>query len=305
VTIREIAVRHLRAEYKLLYGISPPGRRPNFLEEVPMKIDARKLSFAAMLFVPALCFADPSEVSEREINVPKCTTPAAKVVFTEFKCKSADCSSNAGQQDPRRYRWWEYGAGGNVAQPTYTGVGTGMSDMLATALTQTGCFDVQERAALEDLNKELALVGKHVEAEAADYMVTGSITSLGFEQSSTGLGGLGFLKGPIGLLAGSINYKQAKVHMNIDIRVVDVKKAKIVASKTFQANNKKTGFGMSTAGWGGGVGLGGNHASISGSPLEEVARDLLVQSTAFLTETIAKKNITERVAIAAVDVSTQ
>jgi curli biogenesis system outer membrane secretion channel CsgG len=269
-----------------------------------MKIDARKLSLAAMLSVPALCFADPSEVSERVINVPKCDAPAAKVVFTEFKCKSADCSSNAGQQDPRRYRWWEYGgSGGNVSQPTYTGVGTGMTDMLATALTQTGCFDVQERAALEELNKELALIGKKVEAEAADYMVTGSITSLGFEQSSTGLGGLGFLKGRIGLLAGSIDYKTAKVHMNMDIRVVDVKRAKIIASKTFQANNQKTGFGLSTHGWGGGVGLGGSHASISGSPLEEVARDLLVQSTAFLTETIAKKNITQRVAVEAVELS--
>lgn len=49
--------------------------------------------------------------------------------------------------------------------------------------------------------------------------------------------------------------------------------------------------------------MGGSHASISGSPLEEVARDLLVQSTSFLTETIAAKNITERVAIKAVDLN--
>lgn len=175
-----------------------------------------------------------------------------------------------------------------------------MTDMLAIALTQTGCFEVQERAALEDLNKELALVGKKIEAEAADYMVTGSITSLGFEQSSTGLGGLGFLAGPLRLLAGSVDFKKTKVHMNIDIRVVDIKKARIVASKTFQANNERSGFGMSVAGWAG-VGLGGSHASISGSPLEEVARDLLVRATSFLTETIAQKNIAQRVAFKATD----
>ncbi|NVD73488.1 hypothetical protein HUX88_23535 [Duganella sp. BJB1802] len=256
---------------------------------------------AALLFFPVLCLADSSEVAERQIDVPKCANPAAKVVFTEFKCKSADCSSGAGQQDPRQYRWWE--RSGNVAQPSYTGVGTGMTEMLATALTQTGCFDVQERAEMEEINKELALIGKKVEAEAADYMITGSITSLGFEQSSTGLGGLGFLKGPLGLLAGSVDFKKSKVHMNMDIRVVDVKRAKIIASKTFQANNEKNGFGVSALGWGGGVGLGGNHASISGSPLEEVARDLLVKSTSFLTETIAAKNITERVAVKSTDVS--
>ncbi len=258
---------------------------------------------AALVLVPALCLAAPSEVTEREIAVPKCTAPAAKVVFTEFKCKSADCSSGSGQKDPKQYRWWDYyGTNrGNVAQPTYTGVGTGMTDMLATALTQTGCFDVQERAALDELNKELALIGKKVEADAADYMVTGSITSLGFEQSSSGLGGLGFLGGPIGFLAGSVNFKKTKVHMNMDIRVVDVKKAKIVASKTFQANNEKSGFGVSGMGWGGGIGLGGSHASISGSPLEEVARDLLIRATSFLTETIAQKNITERVVLKATE----
>lgn len=269
-----------------------------------MNIVVRRGHLASLLFVPALCLAEASDVSEREINVPKCEKVAAKVVFSEFKCKSADCSSGAGQADPRRYRWWEYGSGGGtVAQPTYTGVGTGMSDMLATALSQTGCFEVQERAALDELNKELALVGKKVEAEAADYMVTGSITSIGFEQSSTGLGGLGFLKGPLSLLAGAVDYKKSKVHMNMDIRVVDVKKAKIIASKTFQANNQKTGFGLNAAGWGGGVGLGGSHASISGSPLEEVARDLLVKSTSFLTETIAQRNITERVLISASDLT--
>jgi curli biogenesis system outer membrane secretion channel CsgG len=267
-----------------------------------MKNEFPKRFVQALLLLPALCIAEPSEVVEREIAVPKCNRPAAKVVFTEFKCKSADCSSNAGQQDPRRYRWWDHlsGAGGNVQQPSYTGVGTGMTDMLATALTQTGCFDVQERATLDDLNKELALVGKKIEAEAADYMVTGSITSLGFEQSATGLGGLGFLKGPLALLAGSIDFKKTKVHMNMDIRVVDVRRAKIIASKTFQANNQKSGFGMSAMGWAG-VGLGGSHASISGSPLEEVARDLLVRATSFLTETIAQKNITERIPLKAVE----
>ncbi len=261
----------------------------------------RQLALSAALCLPALLLAETSTVTDRELAVPKCATPVAKVIFTEFKCKSADCSSTVAQQDPKRYRWWDgyygFGRGGNTAQPSYTGVGTGMSDMLATALTQTGCFEVQERAALEELNKELALVGKKIEAEAADFLITGSITSLGFESSSTSLGGLGFLGGPVGLLAGAIDFKKTKVHMNMDIRVVDVRKARILSSKTFQADNQKSGFGLSGAGWGGGAILGGSHASISGSPLEEVARDLLVHSTIFLTDTIAQKGITERVVL--------
>jgi curli biogenesis system outer membrane secretion channel CsgG len=242
--------------------------------------------------------AQTSEVTEREVAVPKCAQPVAKVVISEIKCKSADCSSGAGQQDPRRYRWWDYaaGSGGNVKQPTYTGVGSGMTEMLATALTQTGCFEVQEREQLDEINKELALVGKKVQAQAADFLITGSITSLGFEQSSTGLGGLGGLfKGPLSVVAGSVDWKKTKVHMNMDLRVVDVNKAKIMGSKTFQADNQRSGFGLSGAGWAGGVGLGGSHAAISGSPLEEVARDLLVRSTAYITDTLAAKSVTERV----------
>ncbi len=255
----------------------------------------------AALFFP-LAPAQTSEVHEREISVPKCAKPVAKVLVSEIKCKSADCSSGAGQQDPKRYRWWDYmgTGGGNVKQPTYTGVGTGMTEMLSTALSQTGCFEVMERASLDEINKELALVGKKVEAEAADYLVTGSITSLGFEQSSTGLGAIGGLfKGPLALAAGSIDFKKSKVHMNMDLRVVDVRKAKIMSSRTLQADNQKSGFGLSAAGWGGGVGLGGSHASISGSPLEEVARDLLVRSTSFITDTLASSNITERVTLKA------
>lgn len=256
---------------------------------------------AMLLGVGLPVAAQTSEVIERVVDVPRCSQPAAKVVFSEFKCKSADCSSGAGQNDPRQYRWWE--RTGNVAQPSYTGVGTGMTEMLATALTQTGCFDVQERATIDEINRELALVGKKVEAEAADYLISGSITSLGFEQSSTGLGGLSSLGGVLGLIAGSIDYKKSRVHMNMDIRVVDVRRARVIASRTFQANNEKSGFGLGALGWGGGVALGGNHASISGSPLEEVARDLLVRASSFITTTLAAANITEHVAVQASNVA--
>jgi curli biogenesis system outer membrane secretion channel CsgG len=252
--------------------------------------------------VVAVANAETSDVREREIGVPKCAAPVAKVVVSEIKCKSADCSSGAGQQDPRRYRWWEYaGVGNTVKQPAYTGVGTGMTDMLSTALSQTGCFEVMERAQLDEINEELALVGKKVQAEAADFMITGSITSLGFEQSSTGLGGLaGIFKGPLAIVAGSVDWKKSKVHMNMDLRVVDVNKAKLVGSRTFQANNQKKGFGVSAMGWAG-IGLGGSHASISGSPLEEVARDLLVRSTVFVTDELAGKSVSERVTLKAQD----
>jgi curli biogenesis system outer membrane secretion channel CsgG len=271
--------------------------------DTSMKSTFSMAACAAAFSMATLAHAQGSVVREREISVPTCAQPVAKVIVSEIKCKSADCSGGAGQQDPRRTRWWESaGMGGNVKQPAYTGVGRGMTDMLSTALSQTGCFEVMERAQLEEINKELALVGKKVQVEAADFMVVASITSLGFEQSSTGLGGLGgLIKGPLSVVAGSVDWKTTRVHMNMDVRVVDINKAKILGSRAFQADNQRSGFGLSGGGWSGGVGLGGSHSSITGSPLEEVARDLLVRSTVFITDSLAAKSVTDRVTLAADD----
>lgn len=268
--------------------------------------NARRISIALGLALAALAStsgAEPSRVVEREISVPKCDKPSAKVMFTEFKCKSADCSAGRGPEEMRQPWWYGWTGDRQVSQPRYTGVGKGLSDMLATALSQTGCFEVMERAELEEIQKELGLVGKKAAVEQADYMITGSITSIGMDQSSTSLAAIPFLaKIP---LLGSGSYKSSKVHMNIDLRVVDIAKAKIVASKTFEGNNERNGFGLGAVGLVPGMGvLGGNHASISGSPLEEVARDVLVRSTAFVTESIASRNVTDRVVVKTVEPKT-
>ena len=47
-----------------------------------------------------------------------------------------------------------------------------------TALKETGYFDIQEREAMDALAKELALVGKTVEVQQADFMISGAITSI-------------------------------------------------------------------------------------------------------------------------------
>ncbi len=44
-------------------------------------------------------------------------------------------------------------------------------------------------------------------------------------------------------------------------------------------------------------------AGISGSPLEEVARDLLVRASSFITTTLAASNITAHVAVQASNVA--
>lgn len=43
--------------------------------------------------------------------------------------------------------------------PSLEGVGNGMRDMLTTILKSTGCFDIQERQAMDEIQKELKAAG--------------------------------------------------------------------------------------------------------------------------------------------------
>lgn len=248
-----------------------------------------------LLALPILGYANDTQVTERELAVPKCNRPAAKVMFTEIKCKAADCTGGGSRQRAGNSNWWNPGA---VNTPGYGSIGSGLGEMLATALSQTGCFEVMERGALDEVQRELALTGKTVQLESADYIISGSITSLGFDQSGSSVGALISRFVPV---LGGLEYKSTKAHLNLDLRLIDTKKAKIFASKTFQGDNQRTGFGIGGFGFAGGVALGGNHASVSGTPLEEVARDVLVRATVFIANQLASSNITDRVVLKAGD----
>ena len=272
-----------------------PKQYLNYKESKAMTQPILRALPLLLLALPILGHAEDTKVTEREIAVPKCDRPAAKVMFSEIKCKAADCYGGGGRQRAGNSNWWNPGA---VNTPGYGGIGSGLGEMLATALTQTGCFEVMERSELEDVQRELALTGKKVQLESADYIISGSITSLGFDQSGTGVGALVTRFVPV---LGGLEYKSTKAHLNLDLRLIDTQKAKILASKTFQGDNQRTGFGIGGIGFAGGVALGGNHSSVSGTPLEEVARDVLVRATVFITNQLASRNITERIVLKASD----
>ncbi|MDQ7082072.1 MAG: CsgG/HfaB family protein [Aquificota bacterium] len=84
------------------------------------------------------------EVRAREPELPRCDRPLGTVVARNFKCKAAACVGNR-----------------LVFGPNYTVelsprvLGEGLSDMLVTALVQTGCFRVLERETLQEIKEEL------------------------------------------------------------------------------------------------------------------------------------------------------
>lgn len=171
-------------------------------------------------------------------------------------------------------------------------LGVGAADLIVERLIETGAFRVLERKQLAAITQEqkissdsLGLTGAAsaatgVNITRARYIVTGSVTRLGFETKH--LGGLvGRMAGPAFLYGLGAKKQLTEVHLTA--RVVDTQTGEIVASFT--------GEGLSDKGWGitvfgiGGWGLGGG--KVGSSDVQETA---IGEATS-----IAARNIVERI----------
>lgn len=249
---------------------------------------------ALLMFLPVPSSADEyaEQVKERTLKLPKCDKPVGKVVARGFKCKAASCQGE------------RLVFGGNyVIQVSPRALGDGLSDMLLTALAETGCFEVYEREALEEVKEELRMLGKDPEQvlKGADFLITGSITALELQASGMGGGGGGIVVplpfiGGIGLKAG-----KSEAHIGLDMRVIRVKDARIAVSKAVEGKSGRWNFGVGGFGWFGGGGAGGWFESFKNTPLEEATRDVIAHAVLIITDSLAKKNITGSVEIPSIE----
>ena len=216
--------------------------------------------------------ADGTKVGEKAYQLPSCAAPIASVVVGKLVCKAASCMPIG--PDPTGLGALARLAGG-AQQANFANFGDGMGAMLTTALKSTNCFDIQEREALDELAKELALVGKKVEVQQADFMISGSITSLNMSTEKTQIGG-GFIP-----IVGLFSLTTKTADLGLDIKVIDVNRAKILESRTFTANNETTSTSFGAAGFGGLGILAGGMSSYKDTPLEPIIRDVLAQVASF------------------------
>ena len=243
---------------------------------------AKKQAFLALagaglclsLVAGASFAADGTKVSEKDYQLPKCAAPVASVLVGKLTCKAAGCQPPATGGNSQLEQLIRLSNGG-AGQANFQGIGDGMSAMLTTTLKETGCFDIQEREAMDELAKELALVGKKVEVQQADFMISGSITSINMNTDKKALGG-GFIP-IIGMIAVTTN----TADIGLDIKIIDVNRAKVLESRTFQANNETTSTSFGAGGFGGGGLLVGGLSSIKNTPMEPIIRDVLAQVASY------------------------
>jgi curli biogenesis system outer membrane secretion channel CsgG len=148
-------------------------------------------------------------------------------------------------------------------------IGQGIADMMVDELVNDGSFRVIERKRLEAVlaeqnfsnsdradpsAKTMASIGKVL---GVKYLIVGSVTKFGTEESNKSVGGGAFGGGRFGI--GRVGTSKGKANVAITARVIDVTTGEIMASARGEATSKRSGFLLGGAG-GGGAGGGGEIA---------------------------------------------
>lgn len=242
------------------------------------------LKSVLLLFCFCICFAFPASADEtvikdRKYDVLRCNIPSASVIVGSVTCKAQACRTDKDLTPRNAFLQSLMALSG---QPRVDAIGDGLGDMLLTALKTTGCVELLEREGLVQMKQEMALAGVEFKPPTADYMVMGSVNSIKVENSNTNLGG-GYIP-----VIGSVDIKKTSVALGFDVRLVTVSTGRIIFSKTYEGSNNMQGFGVGGAASWGNVGFGGAYSNLKGTPLEEVARDIIIRVTTDLIGTIQK-----------------
>ena len=145
-------------------------------------------------------------------------------------------------------------------------IGKGIADMLVDELVNDGSYRLIERKRLDVLlaeqnfsnsdradpsAKTIAALGKML---GVKYVIVGSVTKFGTEQSNKSFGGGGF-GSAFGV--GEVGTKKGKASVAITARIIDVTTGEIMASAKGDGTSKRSGFLVGGGGGGyGGAGVG-------------------------------------------------
>lgn len=172
---------------------------------------------------------------------------------------------------------------GDKTNKGWKAIGEGMSDMLASALVNTDRFIVLERERIKDILSEQDLMsGKAIpsgEIEGAELLIYGDITEFEPERLTAagvllGLASLGSViysatsneKVPF-FLAGYI-----ESHVAIDLRVIDTKTSRVVATTTVEGRSSDIGGLVGGVLGGGSTELPVVLGSFAKTPMEKAIR---------------------------------
>lgn len=162
----------------------------------------------------------------------------------------------------------------------------GLTEMLTTALTETGAFIVLERKGLSDATAEQDLGGseranREVATTAgsvigAQALVRCAVTEYAYTQS----GGTGSLKIVQGLSLGATS---VRAQVGIDVRIYDARTTQVLASTVARGSATARSLDVKYANRSGDYGGSG----FAATPLGQASRQAIEKAVAFLVEKVA------------------
>ena len=215
----------------------------------------------------------------------------AKVAVANFEWKvggsgSTTTISGFGQQDI------------SVTSSTHSGYGTGLRDMLTTAMVQSKRYRVLERQNIAALKQEMSL-GQQGYADksgikkggikGADLLIMGAIT--GWDPATSGAGGGlgGGLLGKAGAIFGGIKGAFKKSSMAMDIRIVDTHTSEVLAATRVEGEAKDVNLGGFLGGFGGSGGMAGGLGGFAKTPMEKAIRICMYNAVKYIAENTPKE----------------
>ena len=174
-------------------------------------------------------------------------------------------------------------------------IGSGLREMLVTALVNSSRFSVVERQALSAVmqEQELSVSGavqagsgpKRGNIKTADLVITAAVTE--FEpQASGGRAGIGGGGGVgSGVLGGLLGAALNKAHMALDIRIIDTSTSEVLTATRIQGQASDVS-GAFMAGFLGSWGLGGGLSAYANTPMEKAIRICIIEAVRYISQTI-------------------
>ncbi len=175
-------------------------------------------------------------------------------------------------------------------------IGTGLREMLVTALINSNRFSVLERQALSAVMQEQELSASGAaqtgaggpqrgKIKTADLIITAAVTE--FEpQASGGAGGIGG-GGSVGsgVLGGLLGATMNKSHMALDIRIIDSSTSEVLAATRVQGQASDVS-GAIMAGFLGSWGLGAGLSGYANTPMEKAIRVCIIEAVRYIAQTV-------------------
>jgi len=181
------------------------------------------------------------------------------------------------------------------AAKAYGDIGSGLREMLVTALINSNRFRVVERQALSAVMQEQELSASGAaqagaggpqrgKIKTADLIVTAAVTE--FEpQASGGRAGIGGGGGiGSGILGGLLGAALNKSHMALDLRIVDTSTSEVLAATRVQGQATDVAGGFMGGFMGSGA-LGGGLSAYANTPMEKAIRICIVEALRYISQT--------------------